>query len=286
MIYKAFLFIFILTFSLSTFAVYEEFSDVDMTRVMRHCTSCHDINFLTPRSRKSWELTVYRMREMMPEHGMKKFSEYDAEKIIDYLSHHFYEDSEESIFEFFKNFDYNKLLEDEIVETVEEVAEVEEIVETVVSAEPVQSETAAADSKVKALEQTFKVTEQVRQQFSIKVIKTARVCGYGSVVLLFVLMGSGLMRRKLKKSFKIIHKLSALLLMIMLSIHTLIYILKHGNPPVLWYWFGMIGLIFVVIALGVTYIKKSVRKNFIKVHMTAGVIGLILGLLHWLVAYL
>lgn len=272
-------------FSLTAYAVYDEFTEADKTRVIRNCTSCHDINFLTPRSRKSWELTVFRMREMMPEHGMKKFSEYDAERIIAYLSHHFYEDSQASVFDFFKDFDYAKLLEDEVVESNADVAEVEEVVEAVVAeAEAVQQKT--TNSELQAMEERFKLKEQVQQQFSLKVIKSARICGYGSVICLFVLIGTGMMRKKLKKSFKLIHKISALLLLIMLSIHTVSYILKHGTPPVLWYWFGMISLMFVIFAITMIYVKKGFGKSFVKVHAAAGVIALILGLLHWLAAYL
>lgn len=307
MLQKLSFFVFFFMFSLTSLAVYNEFTDADMTRVMRHCTNCHDISFLTPRSRKSWELTVYRMREMMPEHGMKKFSKYDADKIIAYLSHHFYEDSEVSVFDFFKNFDYNKLLEDEVVESAEDTAEVKEVVEAVVAAVPLKnaegivppaesgsasvvrterSQAAVVSQDVKALEARFRMTDKVRQQFSLKMIKTARACGYGSVVLLVVLMGSGLMRRKLKGAFKVVHKLSGLLLLVLLSIHTVIYILKHGHPPVLWYWLGMISLGFVVFTMVVTYTKKRLGKNFIRLHAAAGFAALVLGLLHWLVAYL
>lgn len=236
----------------------ETVSSTDKALVLKHCSGCHDMSYLSPRSKKAWELTVYRMREMIYNKS-EMFSKDDAEQMIDFLSLHLQEYSQVPIYDFF----YGK---DNPVQVNIDSTAIEK--EEIVPPKPSSS------------------TVKVEQMFSTKMTRSAKFFGYSSIVALMALLVSGVWRRKLKKLFVPIHRLAGFGLILSLAVHTTIYILKYGNPPVLWYWLGILGVAIAIITQFSVILKAKIGPRFVVVHATLGASVLILGVLHWLIAYL
>ena len=58
-------------------------------QVLRVCMGCHCLEYyITPRSRKAWELTVSNMR-LYAQNGARPFSEADAARVVDYMATYF-----------------------------------------------------------------------------------------------------------------------------------------------------------------------------------------------------
>ena len=58
-------------------------------QVLRVCAGCHCLEYyITPRSRKAWELTVANMR-LYAQNGARPFSEADAERVVVYMATYF-----------------------------------------------------------------------------------------------------------------------------------------------------------------------------------------------------
>lgn len=241
-----------------SFLTGETVSATDKALVLKHCSGCHDMSYLSPRSKKAWELTVYRMREMIYNKS-EMFSKDDAEQMIDFLSLHLQEYSQVPIYDFF----YGK--DNQVQAPIDSTAiENEELVPPKLSGN----------------------TVKVEQMFSAKMTRSAKFFGYSSIVTLMALLISGIWRRKLKKLFIPIHRFAGFGLLLSLTVHTTIYILKYGNPPVLWYWLGILGVIIAILTQFSVILKTKIGPRFVVVHATLGVSVLILGILHWLIAYL
>ena len=114
----------------------------------------------------------------------------------------------------------------------------------------------------------------------------AELGGYLAVFCTLTLLASGHNRRRLGRRFRPLHIFAALGLFLGLAAHALIYLAQYGNPPVLWYGFGVASFLVLVLAQLQGLIRKRFGRVFLRVHVTAGYCGLTLAVLHWVWAWL
>ena len=257
--------------------------------------ACHDAFYITPRSKKAWELTVFRMRDLVWNDD-DKFSKDDAKRIIEYMDRFFYEESEISPAQHFKNtspqtvvvkavpaeeIDPADLAYDEEPETpeVEETAEV-------VQATPVVTPSSTQKLRDDMPEAMRKQLSQPYKPFSPALIQTAKCSGFTAVLCLFLMVISGHFRKRLKCNFRKIHIPAAIILFISMISHGAIYIMRFGNPPVLWYWLGVASLAVLIGAQLQGILRRKLGQKFIPLHIAAGYSGITLAILHWIIAWL
>ena len=232
------------------------------------CLSCHPHDMFEiqlDRSFKSWELTVFRMQ------GYADFSDEDAATIIHYLSSGGLKRDMES------------LSQPPVVPEVEELPP-----ESV--PEEIQEEEISADQPVlRIVEPVSTVPVSTFKDLwdpGMKSLFLAKQLGYVSVAFILLLIISGVLRKWLKKRFRIIHRFGAVGLVVCVSIHAIIDLFEYGTPGVLWYWFGLFSTLFLFAGVLSGAIRKAFPKVFLWVHGGVAVSGLVLALLHWVWVYL
>ena len=266
----------------------------DRDLVAAKCATCHGLDYyITPRSRKAWELTVYNMRDFIWDEA-QKYTDEEAERIIDFLGEHFDEYSTNDATVVFADAQSAY----DVYYTPLPAAEPDLPPPTIVTAAVAaveQPEPTAATAAVAAVTAPAppEMPEEIRQRIenprwkpSAAMLLYARHSGYAAVVFLLALLVSGHSRRRLKKAFRPLHIAAALGLFLSLASHGAIYLLRYGNPPVAWYWFGLASFVAVVVVELVGIMRKKMGKRFLRAHMAGGYVGLILAVLHWIWAWL
>ncbi len=259
----------------------------DRDLVLDVCTRCHGLDYyVTPRSRKSWELTVYNMQSYYGDEE-ESFSEQEAEIVIDYLTEFFDEDSELDPMEHF-----SETPPDTYAAAVAEPAVAEAapaVPETVQepAREPTPVAAAAAPPVAKPLpDRVRRRLESPPWRPGRTLLLCAEHSGYVAVLALLTLLVTGHSRRKLRRRFRPVHIAAALVLFLSLASHGLVYLARYGNPPVLWYWFGVLSFLVLVLAQVQGIVRKRFGRTFLRIHMAAGYAGLTLAVLHWVWAWL
>jgi len=238
----------------------------DRKLVERVCNQCHEIKwYFWPRSSKAWELTVENMQSYA--YGEQSFSDDDASSIVAFLSKYVGE---------------GELLEpDGETVTPEGAAVTTEL--NAVKEEPakpaVQAENNLASKIVIPLVQRY-------WRPSRNALRGARVSGFLAVGCLVGLFFTGLKRKTLKLRFRPIHASLALGLFVSLTTHGVIYIAKYGTPSVLWYWFGVIGLLALIGTEVQGIVRKRFRRGLLVSHITGACLAFALSILHWVWAWL
>lgn len=221
------------------------------------CLQCHG-DYATDdwqRSRKSWELTVYRMQ------SYADFSDETAEKIIDYLAGDEQPEPEEDS------------LADTLAEDQQPVVEEPE-----------------SPAEALAREERFRKQQEIAAAQlwnpSPPVLIFARYMGYFAVACLVGLGITGLARRKLARRFRLVHTAAAAGLLVAIGAHAVIDLFEYGAPPVLWLWFGIAATALPVVGLATGYMRRVLGSAFKPVHYGFAVTGLTLAVLHWIWIYI
>lgn len=256
--------------------------DVETERqnVLTACTGCHCLeNYVGPRSRKAWELTVSNMRNYA-QNGSITFTDQQGERVVEYLSTYFNEDSSLDAATHF------------LQSPVEAPSKVNTVQAPATELPPVSTVPPLVEGSVKVA--TPKVLPPVIQarlahpkwKPSHAVKHVAEAGGYLAVCCTLMMFVSGHNRRRLARRFRPIHSVAALGLFIGLATHAIIYLMQYGNPLVLWYWLGIGSFLVLVLAQVQGIIRKRFGPVFLRIHVTAGYCGLTLAILHWIWAWL
>jgi hypothetical protein len=263
------LYLIVLMFMMASFAV----ADVDSYKEDRQlyervCHKCHEMQwYLWPRSVKAWELTVENMMSYA----------YNDENT-------FTADEGAIITEFLANY----VGEGEIKEPEKKTVSPVEIA-AVVANPDVQKEKPEQPATPVMHNGASKVVLPIVQRYwrpSRNALRGARVSGFLAVGCLLGLFASGLKRKTIKMRFRPIHASLALGLFLSLATHGIIYIAKYGTPSVLWYWFGLIGLLALVVTQVQGIVRKRFRLGLLVSHITGAGLALALSILHWVWAWL
>lgn len=276
---------FIALICVSAFAVSKELDpEAERQNVVSACTGCHSLDYyITPRSRKAWELTVANMKTYT-QNGSISFTDAQGERVVEYLATYFHEDS---TLEAAKHFapaspDAPPLVSPALPVTETHVVSV--VSNVVATPQPVL---VAAVAAPRALPPPIRERlAHARWKPSHPVKHVAEASGYLAVICTVLMFLSGHNRRRLARRFRPIHIFSALGLFLGLATHAIIYLMQYGNPPVLWYWFGIASFLLLVLAQLQGIIRKRFGRIFLNIHVTAGYCGLTLAILHWIWAWL
>jgi hypothetical protein len=255
-------------------------AETERQNVLTACTGCHCLEYyVRPRSRKAWELTVSNMRTYT-QNGSSTFTDKQGERVVEYLATYFNEDSS---LDAAKHFSRSPAAEEPKVSTVQPSANELPPASTV----PPPVEESAKVSTPKALSPALQARlAHPKWKPSHPVKHVAEAGGYLAVLCTLMMFVSGHSRRRLARRFRPIHIVAALGLFLGLATHAIIYLVQYGNPPVLWYWFGIGSFLVLVLAQFQGIIRKRFGPVFLRIHVTAGYCGLTLALLHWIWAWL
>ncbi len=209
--------------------------EIERACVLRVCTGCHSLDYyVSPRSRKAWELTVANMLGFA-QHGEKSFTESEAERVVNYMGTYFDENSTLNVAEHF-----NKAIE-----------------------------TAPKAIRAEAPSAIRKRLEHPGWQPSHALKRVAATGGYLAVLCTLVLLASGHNRRRLSSPFRSLHTWAALGLFLGLAAHAMIHLAQYGTPRVLWYWFGLAAFLVLVLAQLQGIIRKKFGRVFLRVHVAS-----------------
>ena len=276
---------FVALICISAFAASKELDDeAERQNVISACAGCHSLDYyITPRSRKAWELTVANMKTYA-QNGSSTFTDQQGDRAVEYLATYFHEDS---TLEAAKHFAPASPDAPPLVSPAPPVTEthVVSVVSNVVATPPPVLVAAVAAPRTLPPPIRERLSHP-RWKPSHPVKHVAEYSGYLAVFCTVVMFLSGHNRRRLARRFRPIHIFSALGLFLSLATHAIIYIFQYGNPPVLWYWFGIASFLLLVLAQLQGIIRKRFGRIFLNIHVTAGYCGLTLAILHWIWAWL
>jgi hypothetical protein len=230
------------------------------------CNQCHKMEWhLWPRSLKVWELTVENMQSYS--HAEQQFTDDQGARIAAFMAKYI---AEGEVLPY----------EGETVLPEDTAAATEPEVEDVHSEQP-------ADVVVKNIASTI-VVPLVQRYWrpSRNALRGARVSGFIALGCLAGLFVSGFKRKALKMRFRPIHTWLALGLFVSLAVHGIIYIARYGTPGVLWYWFGLIGLLALIVTQVQGIVRKRFHRGLLISHITGACLAFALSILHWVWAWL
>jgi hypothetical protein len=283
-------------------------ADAARQHVISTCAGCHCLDFyVTPRSRKAWELTVANMR-VYAQHGANPITEADGERVVEYLGAYFGEYSNLDPIQHFGGTPPSvaasapaptieaappPLPASAPTPTVEVAPPPLPIPAPTVEAAPPPLPAPAPTLHTPLVREDLPPAIRARleahashpqQPRALK--RVAEVGGYVAVACALTLLVSGHNRRRLMRRFRPLHIAAALGLFLGLATHAIIYLHQFGTPPVLWYWFGFASFLVLVLAQLQGLIRKRFGRVFLRVHVAAGYCGLALAVLHWIWAWL
>jgi len=218
------------------------------------CTQCHGIQDydLSNRSLKEWQLVVERMASYGAE---EPYTDEEADEIIAFL-----------------------YLGKHDPKPPGDMYEYEEP-----GAQLVASQPATAPASAPAVPPKPKIRVSWRKS---KATGVARFMGYAAAALMALMVASGLARKTLKRNFRSVHTVMAILLFGALSIHVSVYLCEYGAPSVLWLWFGILASLLIGLVEFGGLMRRKLGAKFIRIHSICGVVGFLLVLLHWFWIYI
>ena len=119
---------------------------------------------------------------------------------------------------------------------------------------------------------------------SFKTLMRARHLGHLSFLMLIVLIITGYIQSRIKPFFSIVHRIAGYVMILAVAAHAAIFLFKFGAPPVLWFWFGIIASIALIISEITGEIRRfspTIKTYFVHTHYVAGWVCLIASVLHW-----
>ena len=114
----------------------------------------------------------------------------------------------------------------------------------------------------------------------------AKIMGYIAVAILAVMVITGIFRKKIGPSFRRIHGVLAFTFCGLLTVHAVVFLAEYGAPGVLWLWFGIIAAVILAAGELAALLRLQNHKLFVRLHIVAGVSGLILTAAHWVWIYI
>jgi hypothetical protein len=221
------------------------------------CSKCHGIRDydLGERSLKEWQLTVERMATYG---GEDPYTDDEADIIIAFLYLGKHDPPEPG-----ELYDYEKP-------------------KTAVAATDTQPTTGPAIAVAAAVPRIKRFVSWKKS----KSLGVAKFMGYAATAIMALMVITGLTRKTLKRNFKNIHMVLAILLFGALAIHVSVYLCEYGVPNVLWLWFGIIGSVLIGLVEFGGLVRRKLGKNFIRMHSICGAVGLVLVALHWAWTYM
>ncbi len=256
--------------------------------VISACAGCHCLEYyVTPRSKKAWELTVANMR-VYTQHSANAISEADGARVVDYLSATF---GEGSTVDPLRHFAASPDAVQPPVAAPPPPPQPEPSAQppTLTTPPPPPKPAVLAPLAREDLPPAIRARLEgyaARPARSRLVSRAAQLGGYLAVGFSLALLAGGHSRRRLGRRFRPLHIAAALGLFLSLATHALIYLAQFGTPPVLWYWFGLVSFLVLVLAQVQGLVRKRFGRVFLRVHVAAGYAGLTLALLHWVWAWL
>lgn len=262
------------------------FSEPTREEVVSACAGCHCLEYyVTPRSKKAWELTVANMR-VYTQHSANAISEADGARVVDYLSATF---GEGSTVDPLRHFAASPDAAQPPVAAPPPPPETSAQPPTLTTPPPPPKPAVLAPLAREDLPPAIRARLEgyaARPARSRLVSRAAQLGGYLAVGFSLALLAAGHSRRRLGRRFRPLHIAAALGLFLSLATHALIYLAQFGTPPVLWYWFGLASFLVLVLAQVQGLVRKRFGRVFLRVHVAAGYAGLALALLHWVWAWL
>jgi len=273
----------VLGFAAFLYAAQELSKEEQRQEVIRLCTSCHGCeSYFSGRSEKSWELTVSRMNDYA-KNSNESYTPEQSSRLISYLATYFGEDSTLDARAHFDSETYPH--KESALSLAAATSSVPVQVAAQVSPLPVQG--------VAPLHAQHDVSSEIREKLAHPRWKPTRALkrvaeggGYLAIFCSFAMFITGHLRMRLKRRFRPIHVSFALGLFIALAAHAIIYLFQYGTPSVLWYWFGFISFVVLVLAQVQGLIRKRFGPVFLKIHVSAGYVGFVLAILHWVWAWM
>ena len=108
--------------------------------------------------------------------------------------------------------------------------------------------------------------------------------GIATAVLIGAMIAAGTLRRKIGRSFHLLHATGAVLLTGVLASHTVVLFLGHGPPNSLWHLCGSGAFVFVVATALLGLARRKLGRRFVRVHACSALLAATLALLHRLLA--
>jgi len=230
--------------------------------VIYNCSRCHaaDQYYLAERSEKAWELLVKRMQGYY--YGDDAFSDDEAARMVKYLAANPYNDA-----------DYKPRAPQPVV-VDPAIGAVTTLPTSAPTTRPATADELAARARIAAATVS-----------PAKATGLAKVMGYIAVGALVLMIATGLMRRSIGTLFRKTHGVLAFTFCGALTVHAAVFLAEYGAPGVAWLWCGIIATIILLSSefTGLLHLKN--RKLFVKFHITAGVVGLVLTAAHWVWIY-
>ena len=233
-----------------------------------NCISCHTADEFREdeRSVKAWELTIANMRKYA------SYTDAEAQQLVDYLAgagfkHDYFPASPP---------------EDHLAVAVSSSVPVQvpPVVQPPTPASPaVHTAQWKADYRKQLAADRFWNPSPV-------FLRLARYFGYGGIACLLLLAVTGLTRRRLALRFKPVHNTLALAFIVLMVLHTGIYLCKYGTPPVLWLWFGIVASVTPIVSEWSGLVRRRLQLRFKPVHYGTGFACLVFSVLHWIWAWL
>ena len=229
--------------------------EADRWLVVSTCSGCHAVDqyYMADRSLKAWELTIKRMQGHY--YDQDEFTDAEADRISRYLAAHPFEEGH-----------YRPR-----------------------AAGPTGTTgptTAPATAPAGATTRPLAATAPISPRSPAKATILAKVMGYIAAAALLVMIATGLARRRIGMLFRKTHGALAFVFCGALTVHASVFLAEYGAPAVLWLWCGIIATVILLASEFTGLLKLQNRKLFVKVHISAGLVGLVLTAVHWVWIYI
>jgi len=227
----------------------------DRWLVVSTCSGCHAVDpyYMANRSRKAWELTVRRMQDHVYDDAT--FTDAEANRIVRYLVAHPFEEGH-----------YKPSAPG--------------------PAGTAGPTTAPATAPAVAATRPMAAARRPAPRSPAKATVLAKVMGYVAAAALAVMVVTGLARRKIGRLFRKTHGVLAFVFCGALTVHASVFLAEYGAPAVFWLWCGIIATVILLASEFTGLLKLRNRTLFVKVHVTAGLAGLVLTAIHWVWIYI
>jgi len=108
--------------------------------------------------------------------------------------------------------------------------------------------------------------------------------GITTAVLIATMIATGALRRKIGRTFRMLHGTGAVLLVCALAGHATILFLGHATPNSLWHLCGTGAFILVVVTTAFGLARRRIGQRFLRIHAGSALLTAALALLHRLLA--
>ena len=225
--------------------------ETDRWFVVATCSGCHAVDqyYMADRSLKAWQLTVKRMQDHC--YDQDPFTDAEADRITRYLAAHPFEEGH-----------YKPR-----------------------AAGP-RGTTGPTTAAAGQTTRPSAAAMGPPRRSPAKATLLAKVMGYVAAAALAVMIATGVVRRRIPKVFRKAHGALAFVFCGALTVHASVFLAEYGAPAVLWLWCGIIATVILLASELTGLLRLQNRKLFIRMHISAALIGLALTAVHWVWIYI